>query len=262
MTAWLSRVQIARNPATTALAALINPVETAYSQRLHRPDKGRIMDAHHRLIWSLFANRPSRDYLWRTEGRGRFLILSANPPAADGAGLFETPDVRAFAPDLRAGDRLSFLLRANATQTRKTGAMRADGKPKTVHIDIVMDRLHPLKGQRHMPPGAHSERAALRMALAQEAACAWLAGQGARNGFRLDSRDADGELAPDVHVADYSVMPLPGHIGRREGQPQFGVMDLSGHILVEDPAALIQRLIQGFGRAKSFGCGLMLIRRA
>lgn len=262
MTAWLSRVQLARNPATTALAALINPVETTYRQRLHRPDKGRIMDAHHRLIWSLFADRPSRDYLWRAEGKGRFLILSANPPPADGAGLFETPDVRAFTPDLRAGDRLSFLLRANATQTRKTGALRADGNPKTVHIDVVMDRLHPLKGQRDMPPGTHSERPAQRMALAHEAACVWLAGQGARNGFRLDSRDSDGEPRPDVQVADYSVMPLPSHIGKREGQPQFGVMELSGHILVEDPEVLVRRIIQGFGRAKSFGCGLMLIRRA
>lgn len=262
MTAWLSRVQLARNPATQALAALINPVEGPYRHFLHRPDKGRIMDAHHRLIWSLFAGRPARDYLWRAEGKNRFLILSAHPPAADGAGLFDPPEVREFAPDLRAGDRLSFLLRANATQTRKTGQLRPGGKPKTTHVDVVMDRLHPIAKQPDLPPDQPSERAARRMELAHEAAKVWLSGQGQRNGFALDMRDEQGGAVPDVQVADYSVVPLPAWEGRRRGQPQFGVMDLSGHLLVEDPQAFVARIIQGFGRAKSFGCGLMLIRRA
>lgn len=255
MTAWLSRVQLARNPATQALAALINPVEGPYRQHLHRPDKGRIMDAHHRLIWSLFADRPARDYLWRAEGKNRFLILSAHPPAADGAGLFDPPEVRAFAPDLRVGDRLSFLLRVNATQTRKTGELRPDGRPKTAHVDVVMDRLHPIAPQS-------GERAVRRMELAHEAAEVWLSGQGRRNGFMLDMREEDDKAVPDVHVADYSVIPLPSWEGGRRGQPQFGVMDMSGHLVVEDPAALVARILQGFGRAKSFGCGLMLIRRA
>ncbi|WP_243641924.1 type I-E CRISPR-associated protein Cas6/Cse3/CasE [Rhodovulum steppense] len=45
-------------------------------------------------------------------------------------------------------------------------------------------------------------------------------------------------------------------------QPQFGILDLEGRIEVTDPEALLARLARGFGRAKAFGCGLMLIRRA
>ena len=33
-------------------------------------------------------------------------------------------------------------------------------------------------------------------------------------------------------------------------------------IEVTDPPAFLARLAAGFGRAKAFGCGLMLIRRA
>jgi CRISPR system Cascade subunit CasE len=41
----------------------------------------------------------------------------------------------------------------------------------------------------------------------------------------------------------------------------FGVLDISGVLEVRDPARFLARLIQGFGRARAFGCGLMLIRR-
>ena len=41
----------------------------------------------------------------------------------------------------------------------------------------------------------------------------------------------------------------------------FGVMDFSGMLEVKDPARFLTQLAQGFGRARAFGCGLMLIRR-
>jgi CRISPR system Cascade subunit CasE len=58
------------------------------------------------------------------------------------------------------------------------------------------------------------------------------------------------------------VLALPGHVGKRRRQPQFGVLDLAGTIEVTDSDAFLAALAQGFGRAKAFGCGLMLIRRA
>ena len=70
---YLSRLRIARNPQVAALAQLLNPEHA-----------GRRMDAHHRLLWSAFsgdADAP-RDFLWRDEGRGNFLVLSARPPVA------------------------------------------------------------------------------------------------------------------------------------------------------------------------------------
>ena len=219
MSLYLSRLTLSRAPAAAALDALLNPEGAA-----------RLV-AHHRLLWSLFTDGPDRrrDFLWREEGRGVFLTLSARPPLAH--DLFEPPQVQDFAPKLAAGDRLTFALRVNATRDR-AGAGR---------VDVVMHALHGIE-----------DRAAARMPVAQREGAAWLAGQGARNGFRLIGAE----------VGDYTTVTLPGFRGKRKGQPQFGILEMTGLLEVTDPAELIARLGQGFGRAKAFGCGLMLVRRA
>ena len=243
MSMYLSRVTLARNPATSALKALIDPPEGSGGGLLD-PAKGRIMDAHHRLVWALFAGDPDRkrDFLWRSEGKGRFLILSPEVPSADGAGLFAPPEVKPFAPDLRAGDRLGFVLRANATRTRKL-----DPDRPAKRVDVVMDAIH------HLPPGQHSDaRREARLQAAETAGRDWLARQGEGAGFALR----------DFAAADYSVVPLPSHAGPRRGQPQFGIIEMAGQLQITDPEAFLAQLATGFGRAKAFGCGLMLIRRA
>ena len=65
-----------------------------------------------------------------------------------------------------------------------------------------------------------------------------------------------------AEAGDFSTDVLPGSCGPRKGQPQFGILDLTGRIEIADPAVFLALLARGFGRAKAFGCGLMLIRRA
>lgn len=225
----LSRLTLKRSPDVAALGQLLDPAH-----------QGRRMDAQHRLIWSAFAGDPAatRDFLWRDMGNGAFLVLSPSEPKE--SALFEPPEVQSFAPDLRAGDRLAFVLRANATRTVKTDRITPSGKRERAHRDVVMAALHAVP---------KDERAPLRLELAQAAGRDWLAGQGARAGFRLLG----------AGVTAYDVVEAPG-LGQR--RPRFGVLDLEGHIEITDPSALLVRLAQGFGRAKAFGCGLMLIRRA
>lgn len=246
MTLYLSRLAIARNPTAAAIRALIDPLPDPARGGLRDPAQGRIMDAHHRLIWSLFGDTPERerDFLWRSEGKGQFLVLSHRPPAADGAGLFSPPQTKEFAPDLREGDRLAFVLRANATRTRKDPA---DPQKRGARVDVVMDTIHALPSGR-----ASTERQDARMRAAEDAGRRWLEHLGANAGF----------IVEHLSIDDYSVVPLPAQVGPRRGQPQFGVMDLAGQIRVGDPSLLLAALAQGFGRAKAFGCGLMLIRRA
>jgi len=217
---YLSRLVLARSPDVVALGALLDPTHA-----------GRRADAHHRLIWSAFAGDPDarRDFLWRAMGHGAFLVLSSRRP--DKGALFEPPETQNFAPALRSGDRLAFLLRANATRT----VTETDGRKR--HRDVVMEALHPL---------AKDHRAEARMACAQEAGAHWIEGQGTRAGFAVEN----------ARVTSYHVAET-----RRRG-PRFGVIDLEGVIAVSDPVALLARVAQGFGRAKAFGCGLMLIRRA
>ncbi|MCW1918125.1 type I-E CRISPR-associated protein Cas6/Cse3/CasE [Rhodobacter sp. KR11] len=222
MTLYLSRLSLSKAPQTAALNAILNP-----------EDPARRMDAHHRLLWAAFTDGPDRrrDFLWREEAPGAFMTLSARPP--EPSNLFAPPETRDFAPQLAEGDRLAFALRANATRDRK-------GKGR---VDVVMDALHGLP---------QAERAARRMELAQTEGRAWMDRQGAKSGFSILS----------LQVGDYSVAALPGHRGPRKDQPQFGILDMTGMLTVTDPAAFVAALSQGFGRAKSYGCGLMLIRRA
>lgn len=217
---FLSRLTLRQAPDMAALGQLLNP-----------DHDGRRMDAHHRLIWAGFAGDPDarRDFLWREMGQGGFLVLSPRAPGP--SPLFDPPEATGFAPVLAPGDRLAFVLRANATRT----ITEADGKKR--HRDVVMEALAPV------PKAA---RADLRMELAQSAGLVWLEGQGARAGFRVLHAD----------VTAYRVVET-----RKRG-PRFGVLDLEGLIEVTDPGAFVPKLAQGFGRAKAFGCGLMLIRRA
>ena len=226
MTLYLSRMALRRDGSAAALARLLVPEGGAAPRSA----------AGHQLLWSLFADSPDRkrDFLWREEGPGRFMTLSAREPL-DAHELFQL-DSRPFEPTLRAGDRLRFALRANPV-VAVPGARGERGK----RADVVMQKLHA------MPSG---ERAAARETAIPEAGRAWLAKQGERHGFAPDG---------DVGVDGYETIRLP----RPGARPvQYGVLDFDGVLVVRDPAAFLAQLAEGFGRARAFGCGLMLIRRA
>ena len=108
-------------------------------------------------------------------------------------------------------------------------------------MDVVMDLLH------DVPAG--KERAEARQRLASQAAETWMKGQGLKKGYAPLSTVTEG----------YSTLELGRK--RREGAT-FGILDMRGEIEITDPAAFLAALAQGFGRAKAWGCGLMLIRRA
>jgi CRISPR system Cascade subunit CasE len=242
---YLSRLRLKDTPDIAALGALLRP-----------EGDGRRLDAQHRLIWSAFAGEPSarRDFLWRDMGGGVFLVLSPRPPGE--SALFEPPGVADFAPDLRPGDRLAFILRANATRTVKTDRITDKGRRERAHRDVVMEALKPVACQ---------DRAGQRHALAQEAGRRWLEGQGTRAGFRVLEA-----AATAYRVARLPNPDAPFRAGNRHDDRRFGILDLEGLIEIADPAAFLARFrwpagaeaTGGFGRAKAFGCGLMLIRRA
>lgn len=220
---WLSRASLRRDAPVRALAPLLLPEEG-----------GARLGAMHRLLWTLFADGPERerDFLWREDNQGKIFILSRRPPV-DAHALFEL-DHRPFAPELASGDRLRFSLRANAVVARG-----APGTPSKRH-DLVMDALSQVP---------RSERAAAREGAVLQAARSWLARIGPGAGFDPD------QIVP---VA-YDRLSVP----RGAGRPAvFGIMDIEGEMVVREPSRLLARLAEGFGRARSFGCGLMLIRRA
>ena len=249
-TLFLSRARLRshRGEALSAIAKLLVPSD---------PD-AQVGHAHS-VVWLLFQDVPdaTRDFLWRDEGGGRYLILSPRPPA-DPQGLFEL-DTKPFAPDLTAGDRLSFSLRANPTLATKRALDPEErtARQRGQRVDVVMDALHKLPKE---------ERVLARDRIATEAGTRWLDTQGAKAGFRVLQEPA---LAVDSYT-QVAVERRPGgqgrkrkHEGKRKARPAgFSVLDFKGLIEITEPAVFLQRLSKGFGSAKAFGNGLMLIRRA
>jgi CRISPR system Cascade subunit CasE len=228
----LSRIRLRDDASVGALAGLFFD------------EKG---DAHaakvHRLIWSLFADDPGRqrDFLWRDDGgeawrRRTFLTLSARPPQ-DAVRLFDI-EAKAFAPALAPGQRLRFRLRASPSISLPDASAKR-GRRKDP-VSVALNKL-PEKGRTQ------------RDDVIEQVGRAWLERQGARTGFTLTEPTllrVDGE--------DHRALPRGG---RRE-PIRFSVLDFEGVLEVTEPALFVTGLANGFGRAKAFGCGLMLIRSA
>lgn len=192
----------------------------------------------HHLVWSLFADAPNRrrDFLWREMGRGTFLILSARKPV-NRHGLFDVDEPKPFAPVLAAGDRLRFSLRANPVVRRRVAERVRSSKH-----DVVMDAL------RARPGG---QRAAHRRSAVLEQGFLWLQRQGHRAGF--------GVRVDDLQIEGYQQHRL----GRKRASlMSYSTLEFDGVLEVRDPGALLSGIARGFGAAKAYGCGLMLIRRS
>lgn len=246
---WLTRVRLKRDAPVATVAAVLLPDR----------DDDRVSNGH-RLMWSLFAvegDRSPRDFLWREDANGWFYILSRRLPPDDHP-LFDIALPKGFAPTIEPGDRLRFSLRANPTVSRPLDGFRTQRrdptlKPsrKTAHSDIVMHAIHALPG---------SARAEARRAAIQSAGRAWLESQGSRHGFELPPAPTDMDDPPDsLRIDGYRV--LHPSRPRRAGQMCIGILDFDGVLTVRDPEKFLATLATGFGRAKAYGCGLMLIAR-
>jgi CRISPR system Cascade subunit CasE len=231
--------------------------DDAVREALSRLDGTRAAAAH-RLIWALFGDNPDRprDFLWREAEPGVFYLLSSRVPE-DRSGVFRLDEAKPFAPVLAPGDRLQFVLRANATVARKPAGDATGVRGE--RCDVVMDAIHGL------PKGS---RAGPREGVLSDVGARWLTGQGEKHGFEVAERDPslewealelDRERRDALHVTGYRVL----RIGRSRGRAavQLGILDLEGTLVVRDPVRFVAALAHGFGRGKAFGCGLMLVRR-
>lgn len=242
----------------------------------------------HRLLWDLFPGRDGqqRDFLYREErdneqhgGKNQpvFYLLSPELPLQD-SPLFDV-DSRPFNPQLEEGDRLAFKLRANPVVARKV-----EGKKRSVVHDVVMDAqqqclkklciaagltpserksdkqsalrkltaeaLQAAMATAEVPEDIRTLPAALEWSIRQ-AQINWLSGDRAqRSGFVIEQPDS-------LRISGYIWKPIPEK-NRKAG---FSSLDYEGVLTVTDPEKFITMLNSGIGKARAFGCGLMMIRR-
>jgi CRISPR system Cascade subunit CasE len=222
----LARARLRRDRPADALARILVPEQP-----------GARLGAAHSLVWALFADQPDRrrDFLWREMRPGEYLML-ANRPPVDAHNLFDL-EYKPFAPVLSPGQRIGFELRANPVISIP-GPHGRRGK----RTDVVMRALH------DVTPG---KRATAREGAVRDAGASWLARKGSTGGF---------SVAPDqLYIDGYEQVRIP-----REGKRPitFSTLIFQGVLTVNDPGQFIASVLRGFGAAKAFGCGMMLIRRA
>lgn len=247
---YLSRVTLRRDaPDVAPLLQILQP----------REEDERV-NVEHRLLWTIMPDdvreavntkrthgEMRSAFLWRSEQpHGKYFVLGPKP--RDDSGLF-TIESKSFEPNLSEGDRLAFDLRVHATVDRKVGTDQS-GKAIRKRCDVALDLMTALE---RAAEAKHMERSKYRTSMAEQAARDWLSARAEMSGFRTEMLKLDA----------YRTVRLPGK-GRRGriGKPyDIGVFDLKGTLSVADPGRFVQRLASGFGRAKAFGCGLMLVRR-
>ncbi len=226
---FFTRASLRRNASVNALAPLLLGAGAGLA-----PHPG------HHLVWSLFTDgdgEQERDFLWREESRGVYYILSRRLPR-DRHGLFDVSPPKTFDPDLREGDVLTFSLRANPVIRRHDPA-----RGRSVKHDVVMDALHSIPS---------SGRAVRRLEAVRTQGLAWLGRQADSAGFSASESG--------VRVDGYD----QHRVARGGGRPamSFSTVDFQGRLRVEAPSDFVAAIARGFGAAKGYGCGLMLIRRA
>lgn len=251
---FLTRARLRREP------------DVATLQRVLLPDDGdRRREVSHHLVWSLFAGAAdaTRDFLFRETtrpgGRPTFLILSARAPRPD-ARLFEI-ETKPFAPVLRPGDRLAFELHANPTIQAAHPKTGVKGRYDVMTMAVM-----------RLPEHASKPEKARAM---EDAARRWLGRQALEHGFRIverfDPDSAAGDETPPGFVrascdvddeplvlaaSSFQSAAVPGKRGVR-----LGLIDYAGVLTVSHPDLFLAAMAKGLGRAKAYGCGLMLIRR-
>lgn len=217
---------------------------TLDSERVSAAQLGRLVKGDqylpHQLLWELFSTGEGADrdktrpFIYRAMDNATwptFYLLSNDKPE-DTQSYFKL-DTKSFKPALRPGMRLKFDLRANPVKRSRT----AEGRQQ--RHDVVMD----LKRKQ----GGDTDTRELEL----QAALAWLSTRAEGLGFRLidNTFNADG----------YRQHRIP----RRGGKPiRFSSLDMRGMLEINDVESFQQALFKGVGPAKSFGCGLLLVRPA
>ncbi len=191
----------------------------------------------HQHIWGLFSrhNDQARDWLYRNNpnANGTEFFTVSNHPPQDDSGLWAI-DSKPYAPQLHAGDSLSFVLTANPVVTKR------DKQRKQHRHDVVMDLKAQFdKDQR--PPQAD---------IIQQAASQWLSKRGQQAGFEINAQHISAEAYTQHRLRK-----------RHRQDIRFSSVEFSGLLTITDSEKFIHTLYNGLGPAKGFGCGLMLVRR-
>jgi len=196
----------------------------------------------HAMVWRIFSDgsKKKRDFIYRLDMQERspliYAVSEADP--ADLEGIWHI-DQKDYCPALKTGQRLGFSLRANPIRTKR------DEKGHQKRHDVVMDAKKLLE-HSGCPPEARPHESVL----VQKEGFNWLASRCENLGFSVERGM--------VRAEGYRQHRFRKWNGRMN--VAVSTIDLTGALTVIDPDRFEETLYRGVGPAKSFGCGLLLVR--
>lgn len=198
----------------------------------------------HRIVWSLFAEDPDkkRDFLYRQDeinGLPMFYFVSEDWP--DGSTALWDMESKEYKPALYSGQRLVFSLRANPIVSKR------DENGKQHRHDVVMDAKTRMEEE-----GISKSEIPQITEIVQKEGVKWLKRKGIDNGFEVD----ENQMIATGYRCNRFYKPKGKH------SVNISTIDFSGILTVTEPDIFLKALYGGIGPAKSFGCGLLLVKPA
>lgn len=236
--------------------SVITPEERLLRQAAH--ELAQSSYAEHQWLWKFFPGSAdqTRDFIFRRhdlEQIPRFYVVSQRRPTA----FSEAWQVqsRVYDPQLQEGRRLSFQLRANPVITKNNDAGKSQRHDVVMHAKKQLLAEHGLSKEAKWADWKDVSSKPLLYELVQKHCAEWLDGVAKRNGFEITL--ADGEEQRKLQIDAYEQCKA----GKRDHNIRFSTVDFSGELLVSNLRLFHLALFNGLGHAKSFGCGLLLVRR-
>jgi CRISPR system Cascade subunit CasE len=193
----------------------------------------------HKLACS-FAGGPEKRYIYRLDkdrgGWPMFFLLSDDRPQFDESLWSCEP--KEYNPQVIEGEKLKFILRANPVKVHKKYGKR---------LDAYQYALQHYKSGT-LPPAVVENNSYDKREAAEASCLKWLNDKASQSGFCI----------LEGRVQSYAREKF-----QRKGEiVTIGTVDFHGELEVLEPAKFLSDcLFKGVGRAKGFGCGLMLVRR-
>lgn len=221
------------------------------------PDEYKI----HQHLWALFDLRKDqkRDFLYRRDEDNtwpRFFTVSQRIPK-DENDLWDIDEPKPYEPKLKTGQRLSFSLVANPVVNRKIDEFRKTEKSKIrdktgkKHKRIKRDDIIWLAKKELEKNGIDYLNEKYFGEILKQKGTEWLALKGKNKGFKIK----EGEVIVD------SYMQMKFYKKGLSDPIKISTLCFTGILTVINPEQFInEALFKGLGPAKSFGCGLLLIK--
>lgn len=188
----------------------------------------------HRDMWSMFniEDGTPRPFIYSTPGGRYIYCVSKIPPIHTGnEWVIET---KQYDPHLKEGDMFEFYLRANPTVTNSNTG-------KHQRHDVVMARKKQMR---------ESGEEFDMQSIIWDSVSAWICRKGESNGFEPIKRS--------LRIHSYR----REHANKsKDTKIVFSTVVIEGMLKVTDAERFRDALFNGIGSSKSFGCGMIMIKR-